>query len=173
MQNLLTSTATHNPDYIRAGGDIVAILMRNGSADSLYYLLTDHLGNWEKVMDEGKNTGHEHYDRFKIVNANARLYDPVIGRFFSPDPYVQVPDFTQSFNRYSYCMNNPVMFSDPDGKYIIVDSWIFGFFSKLFETGSLKQALANGRLRPAWYDYFLIIFPLQDAFINWFVLENY
>jgi len=54
-----------------------------------------------------------------------------------------------------------------------VDSWIFGFFSKLFETGSLKQALANGRLRPAWYDYFPIIFPLQDAFINWFVLENY
>ncbi len=37
-------------------------------------------------------TGHEHYDRFKIVNANARLYDPVIGRFFSPDPFVQVPD---------------------------------------------------------------------------------
>ena len=56
-------------------------------------------------------TGHEHYDRFKIINANARLYDPVIERFFSPDPFVQIPDFTQNYNRYSYCMNNPVMFS--------------------------------------------------------------
>ena len=63
-------------------------------------------------------TGHEHYDRFKVVNANARLYDPVIGRFFSPDPFVQAPDFTQNFNRYSYCMNNPVMYSDPDGLFL-------------------------------------------------------
>ena len=63
-------------------------------------------------------TGHEHYDRFKIINANARLYDPVIGRFFSPDPFVQTPDFTQNYNRYSYCMNNPVMFTDPDGEWV-------------------------------------------------------
>lgn len=61
-------------------------------------------------------TGHEHYDRFKIINANARLYDPTVGRFFSPDPLVQAPDFTQSFNRYSYCLNNPIMYSDPDGE---------------------------------------------------------
>ncbi|MBR5168140.1 MAG: hypothetical protein IKW86_08810 [Salinivirgaceae bacterium] len=47
-------------------------------------------------------------------NANARLYDPVIGHFFSPDPFVQAPDFTQNYNRYSYCLNNPVMFSDTD-----------------------------------------------------------
>jgi len=69
-------------------------------------------------------TGHEHYDRFHIVNANARLYDPVIGRFFSPDPFVQTPDFTQSYNRYSYCMNNPVMYSDPTGKVFGIDDII-------------------------------------------------
>jgi RHS repeat-associated protein len=33
-------------------------------------------------------TGHEHYQFFKIINMNGRLYDPVIGRFFSPDTYV-------------------------------------------------------------------------------------
>jgi hypothetical protein len=27
-------------------------------------------------------------------NMNARLYDPVIGRFFSPDNFVQIPEFT-------------------------------------------------------------------------------
>ena len=36
-------------------------------------------------------TGHERYDRFGIINMNARLYDPVIGHFFSPDPQVQNP----------------------------------------------------------------------------------
>ena len=52
-----------------------------------------------------------------VKNGNARLYDPAIGRFFSPDPFVQAPDFTQNYNRYSYCMNNPVMYSDEDGEY--------------------------------------------------------
>jgi RHS repeat-associated protein len=36
------------------------------------------------------------------------LYDPVLGRFFSPDNYVQMPDYSQCFNRYSYCLNNPL-----------------------------------------------------------------
>ena len=34
-------------------------------------------------------------------NMNGRLYDPVIARFFSPDNFVQIPEFTQSFNRYN------------------------------------------------------------------------
>ncbi|MBO4870858.1 MAG: hypothetical protein J5565_02605 [Muribaculaceae bacterium] len=29
------------------------------------------------------------------------FYDPALGRFLSPDPVVQAPDDTQSFNRYS------------------------------------------------------------------------
>jgi len=43
------------------------------------------------------------------------MYDPVIGRFLSPDPFVQAPGSTQNYNRYSYCMNNPMMFTDPSG----------------------------------------------------------
>ena len=39
-------------------------------------------------------TGHEHLPWFGLVNMNARLYDPLLGRFLSPDPYVQAPDFT-------------------------------------------------------------------------------
>lgn len=33
-------------------------------------------------------TGHEHLAVFGLVNMNARLYDPILGRFLSPDPYV-------------------------------------------------------------------------------------
>ena len=61
-------------------------------------------------------TGHEHLPEFGLINMNARLYDPLIGRFLSPDPYVQAPEFSQSFNRYSYCLNNPLMYTDPSGE---------------------------------------------------------
>lgn len=51
-------------------------------------------------------TGHEMLSEFDIINMNGRLYDPVLGRFLSPDNYVQAPESSQSFNRYSYCMNS-------------------------------------------------------------------
>lgn len=45
------------------------------------------------------------------------MYDPAIGRFLSPDPLVQAPNNTQSYNRYSYVFNNPLSFTDPTGFY--------------------------------------------------------
>lgn len=62
-------------------------------------------------------TGHEHLPIFALINMNARLYDLVVGRFLSPDPYVQSPDFSQNFNRYSYVLNNPLRFMDPNGEF--------------------------------------------------------
>ncbi|MFV0267430.1 MAG: RHS repeat domain-containing protein [Draconibacterium sp.] len=61
-------------------------------------------------------TGHEHLPWFGLINANGRLYDPAVGRFLSPDNYVQMPDFSQNFNRYSYCLNNPLVYVDPSGE---------------------------------------------------------
>jgi RHS repeat-associated protein len=66
------------------------------------------------IIDRGF-TFHEHLDEFSLINMNGRVYDPVIGRFLSPDNYVQ-GGFTQSFNRYSYCRNNPLIYKDPDGE---------------------------------------------------------
>jgi RHS repeat-associated protein len=63
-------------------------------------------------------TGHEHLKWFGIINMNGRLYDPALCRFLSPDPFVQMPDNSQNFNRYSYCLNNPLIYSDPDGEWI-------------------------------------------------------
>ena len=64
-------------------------------------------------------TGHEHLIWFGLINMNARLYDPVLGRFLSPDPYVQMPDFTQNFNRYAYGLNNPLVYVDENGEFLI------------------------------------------------------
>lgn len=60
--------------------------------------------------------GHEHLTGLGLINMNARLYDPVLGRFLMADPYVQAPDMTQNFNRYSYCMNNPLRYCDRSGE---------------------------------------------------------
>jgi len=60
-------------------------------------------------------TGHEHIDLFDLVNMDGRVYDPRLGRFLSPDPYVQDPFNSQSYNRYAYCLNNPLSFTDPSG----------------------------------------------------------
>ena len=46
---------------------------------------------------------------------NARYYLPGIGRFASPDTIVPDPADPQSFNRYSYGLNNPVKYVDPTG----------------------------------------------------------
>jgi RHS repeat-associated protein len=46
---------------------------------------------------------------------NGRVYDPVTAGFLSPDPFVTNPYFSQSYNSYYYCVNNPLKFTDPSG----------------------------------------------------------
>ena len=65
-------------------------------------------------------TGHEMLDPFVLINMNGRIYDPVLGRVLSPDNFVQDPFSTQNFNRYSYGMNNPLRYTDPDGNFFFV-----------------------------------------------------
>ena len=43
------------------------------------------------------------------------MYDPVISSFLSVDRYVQQPENSQGFNRYAYCMYNPLKYVDPSG----------------------------------------------------------
>ena len=47
---------------------------------------------------------------------NGRMYDPVQGRFLSPDNYIQDPFNTQNYNRYGYVLNNPLMYTDVSGE---------------------------------------------------------
>ena len=60
-------------------------------------------------------TGHEMDDEIGLINMNARIYDPVIGWFLSPDALIPSPTDLQSYNRYSYVRNNPLSFTDPSG----------------------------------------------------------
>ncbi len=58
---------------------------------------------------------HEHHCDFNLINMNGRMYDPLVGRMLSPDIVIQDPEYSQSYNRYTYCFNNPLRFTDPSG----------------------------------------------------------
>jgi RHS repeat-associated protein len=64
--------------------------------------------------DRGFNQ-HEHMDDVGLINMNARVFDPFTGRFISADPHITHPTNLQSFNRYSYCLNSPLLCVDPTG----------------------------------------------------------
>ncbi len=63
-------------------------------------------------------TGHEHLDDFDLINMNGRMYDPLLAMFLSPDNFIQSPGNTQNLNRYAYCLNNPLIYTDPSGEFI-------------------------------------------------------
>lgn len=74
-------------------------------------------------------TGHEHIEELGLINMNGRMYDYNLGRFLSPDDYIQSPSNPQNYNRYSYCLNNPLKYTDSDGEFweeIFFDPITFG-----------------------------------------------
>jgi len=100
--------------------------MSAGDADAVVRWDSCRLDFFGTFLVKQKSTEncHEHYPQFKIINMNGRLYDPVIGRFFSPDKYVANSSFTQDFNRYSYARNCPLMYTDPSGEKIKWWGWL-------------------------------------------------
>jgi RHS repeat-associated protein len=50
-----------------------------------------------------------------LNHMNGRVQDAITGRFLSADPNIPDPTNTQSYNRYSYTVNNPLTFTDPTG----------------------------------------------------------
>src|SRR6056297_1275522 len=144
-----TATGIKKYHYIHAPTGLVGIFVKDGNGnDTLYHVLTDHLGSltavinaetdsvtrysysaWGRARDpqdwtlpyEGElfagrgYTGHEHLQAFSLINMNGRVYDPVLARFLSPDPFVQFPGIADGLNRYGYVMNNPLNFTDPSG----------------------------------------------------------
>jgi RHS repeat-associated protein len=84
--------------------------LRNGDSWS-----GDYNGNL--LCDRGF-TGHEHLQSFGIINMNGRAYDPIMSMMMSPDSYIQNLDFSQNYNRYIYCYNNPLSYSDPSGEWV-------------------------------------------------------
>lgn len=74
----------------------------------------EQLRHMPLFLDRGY-TGHEHLQTVGLINMNARLYDPILRKFLSPDKLVPNPSNTQSYDRFGYVYNNPLLYIDTDG----------------------------------------------------------
>lgn len=86
-------------------------------------------------------TGHEPVklgsDK-RVIHMNGRIYDSSTGSFMQADIVVQAPGNLQSYNAYSYVLNNPLSRVDPSG-YISISLNPFKFYKKLFR-GHIRSA---------------------------------
>ena len=94
-------------------------------------------------------TGHEHLYDFGLINMNGRMYDPIMSSFLSVDNYVQSPENSQNFNRYAYCLNNPLKYTDPDGESFIGTALIIGAVIGTYTGG----VLANNTYNPIDWEW--------------------
>jgi RHS repeat-associated protein len=67
------------------------------------------MGAQTRTADEEFVTGLDYF--------GARYFSGAQGRFTSPDPMLNSakPEDPQTWNRYSYALNNPLKFVDPNG----------------------------------------------------------
>lgn len=102
-------------------------------------------GDTRHLFDRGY-TGHEHIDLFLLINMNGRIYDPVIGRFISPDPFIQDETDLQNLNRYSYVLNNPLSHTDPSGYFFKKIGGAFKKTARVFKRGVKRIARGIGQV---------------------------
>ncbi|MCP4651936.1 MAG: hypothetical protein GY858_00930 [Candidatus Omnitrophica bacterium] len=110
-----------------------------------YYYHSDHLGSSNVITDSNGDevatyeykpygqssaqtgtdvtnynfTGKE-LDETGLYYYSARYYDAQLGRFITADTIVPEPYNPQSLNRYSYCYNNPIKYTDPSGHWAFI-----------------------------------------------------
>jgi hypothetical protein len=58
------------------------------------------------------------------------MYDPQNARMLSADPILQDATSSQAYNKYSYCINNPLKYTDPSG-YVFIkgknNDWVIDY----------------------------------------------
>jgi len=100
------------------------------------FILTDNSTHLFVYGFKGHNLSRisegEYLNLFGLINLNWPLYDTVVARFLSPDPYIQSIDNAQSLNRYSYCLNNPLKYTDPSGYSMIMTLSKIGILIKCY-----------------------------------------
>ncbi|MFA6409526.1 MAG: RHS repeat-associated core domain-containing protein [Gammaproteobacteria bacterium] len=147
-QNLITREKTYVGPYT----EIITEKSGTNATTQIYEFLKDNLGSITAIVDEFANIhnnfayepfgkqiilkgtdsasithqgfiGHQEVEPFNLIHMNGRIYDPILARFLSADPSVQMPTNLQSLNRYSYCVNNPLRYVDPNGFDFLGDLW--------------------------------------------------
>ncbi len=108
-----------------AQGNITAILDSSGAVVVEYYY--DAWGNHKWTGDETlakrnpfRYRGYYYDEETGLYFLKSRYYDPKIGRFINIDSVCYIaPELLNGLNLYAYCLNNPVMYVDPYGTFLI------------------------------------------------------
>ncbi len=80
--------------------------------------------------------------------------DPVLARMLSPDNFVQLPQSTQGYNRYSYCLNNPLIYTDPSGEFIgTIFTAVWDFGTTIFTKGAIDPWNTSENRKEAWKNF--------------------
>ena len=108
-------------------GDIVAVYSDAGV--KLITYTYDAWGNFTVSPNESSIAAKNpftyrgyYYDRdLGLYYLNSRYYDANTCRFISPDDteYLGANGDLNSYNLYAYCSNNPVMYTDPSGHFVV------------------------------------------------------
>ena len=131
-------------EYVYFNGQRIA--RRDVGTGNVHYYFSDHLGSASVIADGSNGNVQEQMDfypfggisyssgadsnRYKFTGKErdtesnldefgARYYGSSLGRFMTPDPILANELRTinsQRWNQYSYAVNNPLAFTDPDGK---------------------------------------------------------
>lgn len=120
--NLRIAKITDSPVYFHKDhlGSSTAMTDGNGSVSdtAMYMPYGGKRGSDEISVSSYKFTDQELDKASGLYNYDARLYDPVVGRFISPDSIVPGRFDSQAFDRYAYTLNNPLKYTDPSGHFI-------------------------------------------------------
>ena len=104
-------------------GDIIAIYQGNTKVAEYAY---DAYGNCTiklntanvATLNPFRYRGYYFDEDMKLYYLQSRYYDPETGRFINADDVSFLdPETIHGLNLYAYCLNNPVMYSDPKGKF--------------------------------------------------------
>ena len=105
-------------------GDIVAIANTAGTIVATYTY--DAWGKIRASTDtDPLEIGHVNPLRYRgyyydtetgFYYLNSRYYNPTWGRFINADGYITTGQGLQSYNMFSYCLDNAVIYYDPTGK---------------------------------------------------------
>lgn len=105
-------------------GDIIEIVDEDGNVAATYKY--DAWGNWTVsggdvgTYNSFRYRGYYYDTAIMLYYLKTRWYDPETGRFISPDSINYLdPESINGLNLYAYCLNNPVMYTDPEGKSIL------------------------------------------------------
>ena len=93
-----------------------------------------------------KFTGQEE-DATGLYYYGARYYDPYLGRFLQADTLVPDPSDPQAYNRYSYVLNNPILYTDPTGNFAFIPAVVSAVANQAAigaALGAIKSGVTGG-----------------------------